>query len=34
METAVAERRGRLSLGWDVREGYLEVVIFKLDFEG
>lgn len=34
METAAAEKRGILSLGWGIREGCLEVVIFQLGFEG
>lgn len=34
METAAAERRDRLSLGWHIRESYLEEVILKLGLVG
>lgn len=34
METAAAEKRGLLCLGWGIREGCREVVIFQRGFEG
>ena len=34
MEPAAAEKRGIRILGWGIKEGCLEVVIFQLGFEG